>query len=369
MASSTTNKLPYTTIISYYVNIFNFNTFINRCLKVDVEKNRKNKYNHIENKREKINGGGKMQDLFDRVEKMKRRASKLEELEKARQKDKEIDIDEEINDEVENKEDSCEVKEVEIKEKININDLVENYDIDDTKIEEILDDNTNGSAVKNKDQMKKLKKQLKEEKKKAKKEAKSKTQLDKKADIDKNIFFFICAFFVYCFIGWIYEVIWEFKVGNGFVNRGFLYGPYLPIYGFGVLTLYFILKKFIKTKLKIGKINIMPIFVFVMILVVASIIEYVASFGMEVLFQKRWWDYSYDFININGRVSLRNSSLLALGALVLLYLVHPILEKIFSKVNRKVLKVLAILIVIIMSIDLVITILGYTPLAGTIKLI
>lgn len=309
-----------------------------------------------------------MQDLFDRVEKMKRKASELEELEKVRQNDKKVD--EEPNQIGNNQEEnSLDIKKVQIKEKININDLVENYDIDDTKIKEILDESANGSVVKNKDQMKKLKKQLKEEKKKAKEEAKSKIELDKKVDIDKNIFFFICAFFVYCFIGWIYEVIWEFKVGNGFVNRGFLYGPYLPIYGFGVLTLYFILKKFLKTKLKIGKINIMPIFVFVMILVIASIIEYVASFGMEVLFQKRWWDYSYDFININGRVSLRNSSLLALGALILLYIVHPILEKIFSKVNPKVLKIMSFVIVIVMSVDFIITAIGYTPLANYIKFI
>ena len=304
-----------------------------------------------------------MQDLFDRVEKMKRKASELEELEKVRQNDKKVD--EEPNQIGNNQEEnSLDIKKVQIKEEININDLVKNYDIDDRQVEEILDKNINS-----KEQIKKMKRELKKEKKQAKKEENTKRKSENKVDINKNIYFFICAFFIYCFIGWIYEVIWEFKVGNGFVNRGFLYGPYLPIYGFGVLTLYFILKKFLKTKLKIGKINIMPIFVFVLILVIASIIEYVASFGMEVLFQKRWWDYSYDFININGRVSLRNSSLLALGALVLLYLVHPILEKIFSKVNRKVLKVLAILIVIIMSIDLVITILGYTPLAGTIKFI
>ena len=67
--------------------------------------------------------------------------------------------------------------------------------------------------------------------------------MDKEKSKEKrSIGFWICCFLVYCVIGWIYEVIWEFKVGNGFVNRGFLYGPYLPIYGFGVLTLLLILK-------------------------------------------------------------------------------------------------------------------------------
>ena len=48
---------------------------------------------------------------------------------------------------------------------------------------------------------------------------------------------YINFFFVYCVIGWIYEVIWEAAIGNGFVNRGFLHGPYLPIYGIRGLTL------------------------------------------------------------------------------------------------------------------------------------
>lgn len=198
----------------------------------------------------------------------------------------------------------------------------------------------------------------KEEKAEIEKE-KQTTKIDKKNTFWNNVSFFICAFFVYCFIGWIYEVIWEFKVGNGFVNRGFLYGPYLPIYGFGMLTLYFILRKFLRTKLKIGKVNIMPIFVFIAILVVVSLIEYVASFGMEVLFQKRWWDYSYDFLNINGRISLRNSTLLTIGAFVLLYGVWPLLEKVFGKINEKVLKILASIIVAVMVIDFVITMIGY----------
>ena len=294
-----------------------------------------------------------MQDLFDRVEKMKRKASELEELEKVRQNDKKVD--EEPNQIGNNQEEnSLDIKKVQIKEEININDLVKNYDIDDRQVEEILDKNINS-----KEQIKKMKRELKKEKKQAKKEENTKRKSENKVDINKNIYFFICAFFIYCFIGWIYEVIWEFKVGNGFVNRGFLYGPYLPIYGFGVLTLYFMLKKFLKTKIKIGKINIMPIFVFIMILVIASIIEYIVSFGMEVLFQKRWWDYSYDFLNVNGRISLRNSSLLAIGAFILLYGVQPILEKTIRKINGKVLKVLATIIVLVVGVDFIITMLGY----------
>ena len=171
--------------------------------------------------------------------------------------------------------------------------------------------------------------------------------------------FYVCCFLVYCCIGWVYEVIWEFKVGNGFVNRGFLYGPYLPIYGFGVLTLLALLHKLLDKKIKIGKINITPILIFFAILFIVSVIEYFASVGMELLFHKRWWDYSYDKINLNGRISLRNSSLLAIGGWILIYLVQPILDKLLGKISKKVIKISSILIISIICFDFIVTMSGY----------
>ena len=84
----------------------------------------------------------------------------------------------------------------------------------------------------------------------------------KEKNLKNNWSFYVCCFLVYCIIGWIYEIIWEFAIGNGFVNRGFLYGPYLPIYRFGVLTLLFILHNILHKKIKIFKINITPLIVF-----------------------------------------------------------------------------------------------------------
>lgn len=175
----------------------------------------------------------------------------------------------------------------------------------------------------------------------------------------KNWSFYVCCFLVYCMIGWIYEVVWEAAIGNGFVNRGFLYGPYLPIYGFGVLTLLFVLRNLLHKKIKIGKININPIIIFLAILIIVSVIEFTASLGMEILFHKRWWDYSYDKFNLNGRISLRNSSILAGGGFVLVYFVQPFLDKIFSKLKEKHMKNIATMIILVVSIDFIVTILGY----------
>ena len=171
--------------------------------------------------------------------------------------------------------------------------------------------------------------------------------------------FWIITFFVYCVIGWIYEVIWEAAIGNGFVNRGFLFGPYLPIYGFGMLILLYLLQNMIKNKVKIGKVPVTFPAIFLAVLFIASVIEYAASYVMELLFHKRWWDYSYDLININGRVSLRNSSCLALGATLLIYIIQPLLNKFVPMKANKITKVMSILIVIVMTGDFIITIGGY----------
>ena len=80
---------------------------------------------------------------------------------------------------------------------------------------------------------------------------------------------------------------------------------------------------------------------------------------MEAIINKRWWDNSYDKFNIDGRISLRNSSLLAIGAFALIYLVQPILNKTIGKVTKKKINITGGIIAAIMIIDFIITIAGY----------
>lgn len=189
----------------------------------------------------------------------------------------------------------------------------------------------------------------------------------------KKWYHYICFFYVFCVIGWIYEVIWEYAVGNGFVNRGVLYGPHLPIYGIGVLILYFLFRKLIKKDIKIGKLKITPLIVFIAIMMIVSIVEYCgAVFTEDIMHLPRLWDYSSDVITINGkviplnvqgRISLRNSACLSAGAMVMLYFVWPLLEKLFSKIKPKVTKTIAVIIIAVMGIDLFFT---FSPKSFTI---
>src|SRR5665647_1945826 len=108
-------------------------------------------------------------------------------------------------------------------------------------------------------------------------------------------------------VGWIYEVTLGFIYGYGFVNRGFLYGPYLPIYGFGLILLYLMLQRLMNKPIKVKNIKINPILVFLGIIVITTCLEFIVGFGMLKIFQIRLWDYSSYWMNYQGIISFNTS--------------------------------------------------------------
>jgi len=165
---------------------------------------------------------------------------------------------------------------------------------------------------------------------------------------------YICYFFIFCVSGWICEVIWAYSVYHTFVNRGYLHGFYLPVYGFGGIFLLFCLKK-----LAFSRRFYAPFLVFLSAFFIVSVWEYLASYIMELIFDKRWWDYTYEKYNLNGRIFLKNSILLAFGGMFFIYDFYPLLKKLFDRINDKVLKIASIIILIVMGIDLLAVLLGY----------
>ncbi len=134
----------------------------------------------------------------------------------------------------------------------------------------------------------------------------------------------ICKYFIlymlYSFLGWLLEVIVTFIKSKKFVNRGFLIGPYCPIYGKGALLIVLLLKKYENDIIAL----------FVMAVVVCSIIEYITSYILEKLFNTRWWDYSNIKFNINGRVCLQNLVAFGIFGVFLLKYVNPFLLNIIN---------------------------------------
>ena len=144
---------------------------------------------------------------------------------------------------------------------------------------------------------------------------------------------------LYAIVGWLYEVFLEVVVYQwGFSNRGVLFGPWLPVYGFGALIMLLVSPY---------KDNIL--ICFTMSLVFCSILEYFTSFLMEKLFKVHWWDYSNDAFNINGRVCLRNA--IAFGSLGVIFakLLSPWYFSLINKLNYQTLLIISIIVFIIVT--------------------
>lgn len=172
-----------------------------------------------------------------------------------------------------------------------------------------------------------------------------------------NIFYLlVIGFLIYSMMGWIYEVIICLVNDGEFVNRGFLLGPYLPVYGFGGLLLVYSLKKLKDKKIKVFKLNITPIIVFVLIVILTSVLEYLTSYFMELIYNDRWWDYSNWSININGRVALIPSLRFGVLGLLGIYLFQPIIEKTSKKVSDKIKIIITSSILVIIILDFITTV-------------
>lgn len=132
-----------------------------------------------------------------------------------------------------------------------------------------------------------------------------------------NLFLY---FFIYSFGGWLCECIYCSIPAKKFINRGFLYGPYCPIYGFGALIVTLTLDGYLNN----------PVLVFFLGMFLTSLLEYITSYLMEKIFQKKWWDYSHYKFNIHGRVCLLNSTLFGIMSLFVIYILHPEVSKLIS---------------------------------------
>ena len=146
---------------------------------------------------------------------------------------------------------------------------------------------------------------------------------------------------LYSFIGWSLEVILTLMDKKKFVDRGFLIGPYCPIYGYGMMLIVFLLKNYTG--------NLLVLFILAM--VICLVLEYLTSYFMELIFKARWWDYSNKKFNINGRVCLEYGIFFGIGGCIVMYLVHPFVMNIVSKFNGVVLLIVGIILLLIYIVD------------------
>ena len=167
-----------------------------------------------------------------------------------------------------------------------------------------------------------------------------------------ELYYIIYVFFLYGFIGWIYESTFVSIKKKMLVNRGFLNGPIIPIYGLGALSFYLVLWP-IKDDLFLN---------FISGLILATVLEYITSLLMEVLFHAKWWDYSKRRFNIGGRVCLAASLLWGLFSVLMLHIIHPGIDWLINNIPRLVGEIIAYFLIPLFLIDII------TSVTYTVKL-
>ena len=159
--------------------------------------------------------------------------------------------------------------------------------------------------------------------------------------METELKYYLLLFFVSAILGWCLEVVCKQVQLHRFINRGFLIGPYCPIYGVGAVSVTLLLSRYEDS----------PFAVFGLAILICGTLEYVTSFLMEKLFHARWWDYTGRRFQLNGRVSADTLVPFGLLGLVMIYCLKPWFFNLLSKVSISVLDYLCVILCVMMITD------------------
>lgn len=164
--------------------------------------------------------------------------------------------------------------------------------------------------------------------------------------MEYNYYNLFLLFFIYSFLGYIVESISVSLMEKKVVwNRGFLVGPYIPIFGTGAMTMILTLQKY--------KDDIVALFI--MSMVVCLTIEYLCSLVAEKIFKLRWWNYSDKLFNINGRICLQNGILFGIGGVLIVKYVNTWIENLILLLPNSLMVTLSIILTVIFVSDTILS--------------
>ena len=144
-----------------------------------------------------------------------------------------------------------------------------------------------------------------------------------------RIYTYFLYFLIFAVVGWLLETCFSFYALGHFTKRGFLFGPLCPIYGFGALILIMFFSTYKKHNFKL----------FIYAALIFSVFEYVVSYIMDAMFSLKLWDYTSEFLNLNGRISIFYSFAWGIIAILFINFVYPFFKKnlnlLLSKIPSK----------------------------------
>ena len=150
-------------------------------------------------------------------------------------------------------------------------------------------------------------------------------------------------FFVFSFIGWVWEIAIHLYEDGVFVNRGFLKGPYLPIYGGGSMIILILLNRFRKK----------PLVEFASIILLSGVLEYGTATILESLYNAKWWDYTGYFLNVQGRICAEGLLIFAIFGCLMVYFLAPISDNLLRRIKLRIIAPICIILLIVFMVDLI----------------
>ncbi len=163
----------------------------------------------------------------------------------------------------------------------------------------------------------------------------------KKNQIKIDFIYYVWLFFLIAVFGWIWEGFLYFFKDDTYVNRGFLTGPWLPIYGMGAVMLELLFHKW----------RDRPVMIFVSSMVVCTLLEYLAGWYLELTWGVKWWDYSGMPLNLHGRICFLSSLLFGMGGMLLVWVISPLFYSLYSKIPVRIRIGLGIVVILIFAAD------------------
>ena len=175
--------------------------------------------------------------------------------------------------------------------------------------------------------------------------------------MDHSIATYFLYFIIIASCGWIMEITLQLVQKHKFADRGFLIGPYCPIYGVGAILI----------TIGLTKLEAYPLALFCVAIVVCAILEYLTSYVMEKIFHARWWDYSENKFNINGRICLETIIPFGLLGLALIYIINPFIFNQLAKIPEDMLNYIAIVVAVLFVVDNIISLKVILNVSATTK--
>lgn len=152
-------------------------------------------------------------------------------------------------------------------------------------------------------------------------------------------------FYIYCFAGWVFESTYVSICHRKLVNRGFLNGPMIPLYGFGAITVLFAALPFRE----------FPLLVYLVGMIAATLLEYVVGVVMEAIFKVRYWDYSSNKFNLKGYICLSSSIAWGFLSVILIYGIHRPIESFVQRQSFFMVSTSALLITVLFVADFMVS--------------